>query len=226
MTQDIKREKHGVQVPKPSALAFRSKSEMVAEQLREQIERGEYVEGSVLRQRDIARSFGVSPTPVREALHRLEAEGLVVTELHRGVSVVQAAKVRLQEHFVIRASLESIAARFAAEQVTEEDLEEIRGLADQVAHCDPDDPALTDLNRRLHFRIYESARLPLLNTLITTLWRSLGGGPHVLRAHYESITQHAQIIDALERHDWAAAEELTKRHVLEGVQLVENVELL
>ena len=71
---------------------YSSKSDIVARGIRELIRSGDLMPGSVLRQRELADRFRVSPTPVREALRQLETEGLVTNELHRGATVARAAE--------------------------------------------------------------------------------------------------------------------------------------
>jgi DNA-binding GntR family transcriptional regulator len=193
---------------------YLSKSDIVAKGIRALIQEGELLPGTVLRQRDLAERFNVSPTPVREALRQLEAEGFVTTELHRGATVVRTEDARLRENFLIRANLESLAASLAAGKVTDEELEKISDIADKLAACQPDDPTRTDLNRRFHFAIYESARSPVLLSLLNLLWRSLDGGPRVARSPKESAAQHRELVEALRKHDSALAAEVTRGHIL------------
>jgi len=90
--------------------AYVSKTDMVAALIRELIITGELTTGEQLRQRDLAQRFGVSQTPVREALRRLESEGLVIGDNHRGFMVVEADEGSTEENFQIRAALESLGA--------------------------------------------------------------------------------------------------------------------
>ncbi len=85
-----------------------SKTDMVAALIREQIITGELAAGEQLRQRDLAQRFQVSQTPVREAMRRLESEGLVIGDTHRGFTVVEPDDGRIEENFQIRAALESL----------------------------------------------------------------------------------------------------------------------
>jgi DNA-binding GntR family transcriptional regulator len=193
---------------------YLSKSDIVAKGIRVLIQEGELSPGTVLRQRDLAERFNVSPTPVREALRQLEAEGFVTTELHRGATVVRTEDARIRENFLIRANLESLAASIAASKVTDDELEKIGAIADKLAACQPDDPARTDLNRRFHFAIYESARSPVLLSLLNLLWRSLDGGPRVTRPAKDSTAQHRELLGALRKHDSVLAAEVTRTHIL------------
>src|SRR5258708_18529089 len=102
-----------------------SKSDMVTDVLRELITDRQLSPGTPLRQRQLAEQFDVSYTPVREALRRLESEGLVVTDVHRGASVSQAESDELEENFRILAALESLAGSIALTKMTDEDMAEI-----------------------------------------------------------------------------------------------------
>jgi DNA-binding GntR family transcriptional regulator len=197
-------------------MEFQSKSDVVVAALRESIITGELAPGTPLRQRDLAERFGISPTPVREALRRLEAEGLVVTDLHRGASVIEASLGAWIENYEIRAALEAVAAKFAAPRITEAQLDLLREINEQLAACSDQDPAASELNRRFHFQIYEASGSPALLALLRLLWSSFPnlGGPLRGRSVAESAEQHAQILDALARGDAAACERLVHEHIL------------
>ena len=91
-----------------------SKTDLVAALIRELIITGELGPGEQLRQRDLAQRFGVSQTPVREAMRRLESEGLLICDTHRGFTVVPPDVGRVEENFQIRAAFESLGASLAA----------------------------------------------------------------------------------------------------------------
>ena len=94
-----------------------SKTDMVAALIRELLMTGELGPGEQLRQRDLAQRFGVSQTQVREAMRRLESEGLLSCDTHRGFTVVVADLGQVEENFRIRAALESLRASLAARKV-------------------------------------------------------------------------------------------------------------
>ena len=194
-----------------------SKSDMVTDLLRELITDGQLSPGAPLRQRDLAAQFDVSYTPVREALRRLESEGLVVTDVHRGATVARAESETLAENYRILAALESLAGTLAVSKITDEDLAEIDGLYLRVAACDPDDERLAELNRRFHFRIYECARSPMLLLLMRLLWRSFPRGPQAGRPHPESVRQHADLVAALRRRDEDVVAAVIRDHVLGSI---------
>jgi DNA-binding GntR family transcriptional regulator len=196
-------------------LNYRSKADLVALALKDMIRSGEAPPGSVLRQRDVAEKLGVSPTPVREALHRLEAEGFIVSEAHRAAMVVRSEDSRLYENALIRGALESLAGQLAAEKATPDDLAEIQQINEELAGTTNQDLAV-ELNRRFHFRIYEAAGSTVMLAQLNLLWLTLDGGPRVERPLSESVAQHRAIVEALRFGDGPAAADRIRRHILEA----------
>jgi DNA-binding GntR family transcriptional regulator len=192
-----------------------SKTDLVAALIRELIITGELAAGEQLRQRDLAQRFHVSQTPVREAMRRLESEGLVVGDAHRGFTVVEPDDGPVEENFQIRAALESLGASLAARKIDEPGLARLQALNDRMRALPEGDPRYADLNREFHFTtVYEYARSPLLLTLMRLLWASLQSGPQVLRSHAESARQHDAILGALRAGDAAAASARTYQHIM------------
>jgi DNA-binding GntR family transcriptional regulator len=182
------------------------------------ITRGEMLPGEPLRQRDIAARFNVSPTPVREALQRLESEGLVSSDLHRGSRVAGLDVAEQEEEsYRILAVLESLATGMAVEKMTDRDLEDVRSLERAFAQCPEGDPSAPDLNREFHFRIYECARSPLLLSLMRLLWLSFSPRRQLWRPHIESVLEHERLVDALAARDSERAEAIIREHVLGSI---------
>jgi DNA-binding GntR family transcriptional regulator len=200
--------------PVPPGPGYVSKTDMVAALIREQIITGELAAGEQLRQRDLAQRFQVSQTPVREAMRRLESEGLVIGDTHRGFTVVEPDDGRVDEHFQIRAALESLGASLAARKIDAAGLARLEELNDRMRAMTEDDPGYADLNREFHFTVYEYARSPLLLSLMRLLWASLHGGPKVTRTHAEPARQHGAIVAALRAGDPAAAAAGTYQHIM------------
>ena len=197
------------------AAGYLSKTDMVAALIRELIITGELTAGEQLRQRDLAQRFGVSQTPVREAMRRLESEGLVIGDTHRGFTVVAGDAGPVEENFQIRAALESLGASLAAGKIDAAGISRLQDLNRQMAALAEDDPRYPGLNREFHFTVYSSARSPLLMSLMRLLWAPLHGGPRVLRTHAESARQHDAIVDALRAGDAEAAAARTYQHIMD-----------
>lgn len=207
----------------PSAHQYLSKIDMVTDGLRSMIISGELRPGAQLRQRQLADHFGLSPTPVREAIRRLEAEGIVVYDPHCSASVVEVDFGPTLENFRIRAALESLAASLAAAKATAQDIEECEHILDLLRSCDPADAErYRRLNREFHFAIYAASRSPLLFSIIRRLWDAFGGagqlGPPLARGMGESMHQHEDLLEAIRSRDPARAEQCTRDHILTGVE--------
>jgi DNA-binding GntR family transcriptional regulator len=202
-----------------SVAMYTSKTDMVAATLRELILAGELRPGSPLRQRDLAERFGVSQTPVREALQRLESEGLVRGDLHKGATVTEADKGATEENYQIRAALESLGAELASSRIGSADLDRLEELNGELTGIPDGDPRYVELNRRFHHMIYEAAGSPLLLAIMRLLWQSMPHGPRVLRTHLDSTRQHSQIIEALRARDGERAAQITREHILGAAHL-------
>jgi DNA-binding GntR family transcriptional regulator len=194
--------------------AYISKTDLVVALIRELVITGELAAGEQLRQRELAHRFGVSQTPVREAMRRLESEGLLLCDTHRGFTVMTPDDGPVEENFQIRAALESLGASLAAAKMDAEGIARLEDLNARMRALAEDDPAYADLNREFHFSMYEYARSPLLLSLMRLLWASLHGGPKVSRTHAESARQHDEILAALRAGDAAAAARHTRDHIM------------
>jgi DNA-binding GntR family transcriptional regulator len=199
------------------APGYVSKTDLVAALIRELIITGELAAGQQLRQRDLAQRFRVSQTPVREAMRRLESEGLVIGDTHRGFTVVEPDDGPVEENFQIRAALESLGASLAAHKIDAEGIARLQALNDRMRALADDDARFAGLNREFHFAVYEYAGSPLLFTLMRLLWASLHGGPQVSRSHAESAGQHDAIVAALKAGDAADASARTYEHIMSAV---------
>lgn len=197
-------------------MKYLAKSDVVTAALRELLITGEIAPGTELRQRELADRFDVSPTPIREALKRLESEGLVLYDVHRGARVIDTDLTAGTENFIIRASLEGLATALAARRITEAELLELGTVNEQLAAHGIRDAHADELNRRFHFMLFEIAGSPLLQSLLRLLWHSFQRASFINRPLELSVAQHREILDALRRRDSAAAETLTRAHVLHG----------
>lgn len=198
----------------PRLPQYASKADIVCALLRERIIGGELKPGEALKQRSLAIMFGVSQTPVREALMRLESEGLVRIDPHRGATVTSSERGAEQDNAQIRAALEALGVAMAARQVTEQQLDRLRALNAVMEGMADDDPGYPAANRAFHFQVYELAQSPVLLSLMRLLWKSILLGPMTARPHRESWRQHEELIDALAEHDEERAAAVMRRHIL------------
>jgi DNA-binding GntR family transcriptional regulator len=201
---------------------YLSKSDFIAGLLRELIVSGELKPGAQLRQRNLAERFGVSVTPVREALRWLESEGLVRYDAHKGSTVVKVEAGVTREKYQIRAVLEGLAAFLAAPRVSDEDIKELESYNRRLADENLRPGEVNDINRTLHFRVYEMADSPLLLALMRLLWQSFPQGPQVARPRDESVAEHRQLIEALRDRDANRAQAITQQHILGAIRYLES----
>ena len=186
--------------------------------LREAIAIGRYQPGQPLRQETLARDFGVSVPPVREALKTLETEGQVVYVPRRGYSVSRLSRAELRETYQIRDLLETEAITRAVGSLTRDDLARMRAAVRDMDRADrtSDVAALTAANRRFHFTVFDAASMPRMADMIRMLW---DGTDHyrsryfATPAHRDRVrAEHAEIIRAVARGDAGTAAELSRQH--------------
>ena len=182
-----------------------------------------------LDEKRLAAELGVSRTPVREALARLEHEGLVRIMPRRGVYIVRKSKAEIIEMIKIWAALESMAARLVCEQATDDEIASLRALFSNFEDTDEVRFHLNEYsvaNLRFHQRIIELSHAQLLTSMAESLLahvrairtRSLGEDDRAER----SIVDHMHIIEALEARDAELAERLVRAHALDLADHVER----
>lgn len=196
---------------------YRSKTDLVSDAVRAMIQNGEFEPGTVLRQREVANLLGVSPTPVREALRRLEAEGYVANEPHRGTVVMWPERSEFYEVAVLRGMLEGRGAELAAKRVTTSDLDELRELNQRLVESHGARETLT-VDREFHIRICEMSGTSVLLNQLNLIWRALGNGAHMRIEPKKWARQHQVIIDALAAGDCSEAKAATYSHALQSIE--------
>lgn len=191
-------------------------SERALSVLREAILGGDLAAGSHLGEVEIAERLGLSRTPVREALGRLAAEGLVEVLPHRGARVVSFSRADLDGIFDVRLSLEPQSTARAVAHATDADLDALDALATAMLDAGAPGPAqdldaLVGLNRDFHARLLELAHAPALSAALANVVHI----PVVTRTFHaydaaslaRSLAHHAEIVAALRAGDadWASS---------------------
>lgn len=193
--------------------------------VRDGILRGSYRAGSRLTEQELALAAGVSRTPVREALRRLESEGLVLVAPNHGAVVAAFETKDAEEIFELRAVLEPVSARRAALRASAQQVAELRSLAEKQAaesrrrgrgHL----LRIGDLNDRFHRLLQQAAASPRLEKALAGLIE----GPMILRTFGQyspaelqrSADQHLELVQALEARDPVWAEGVMHAHILAG----------
>jgi DNA-binding GntR family transcriptional regulator len=173
-----------------------------------------------LDERQLAQDFGVSRTPVREAMAQLEREGFVRSVPRRGVYVVRKTKIEVIELITAWAALESMAARLITEKATEEQIASLRKMFATFeggalrAHLDEYSEANIEFHQSIIRLSGNSVLISLAENLFTHM-RMIRRKTIVEKDRVEkSIRDHMNIIEALEARDTARAEELVRNHAL------------
>jgi len=132
---------------------------------------GKIKAGEWLRQDDLAARFGVSSTPVREALRILEAQGLVIHEPHRGVRVADI-RGTAEQFYKLRAALESAAVELAVPRMTAEIMKRLWEAVEAMETADAanDKEAIQEAHHRFHLELYSAADFPMLFDMIQVVW--------------------------------------------------------
>ncbi len=182
----------------------------------EAIDVGIYRPGDRLVESELAERFGVSRTPIREALQRLETQSLLVRD-GRSLIVASLDHNQLAELYVVRAELEGLAARLAAQHATEE---EVRVLRDMVAEDGArlnDPAALSRSNRRFHKQLHLASHNRYLVQQLDLVHRSmalLASTSLAVEGRGETaLAEHEAIVEAVARRDGDAACAALKAHI-------------
>ena len=183
---------------------------------------------SVIDERSLQEELGLGRTPIREALHRLAAEGLVFIAPRRGMFVAEISITDLAKLFEVRMVLEGFCARLAAQRITGDHLaqmEEVIQELEQVA--DDDGKALMEIDERFHTLLYQAAdnkflteTLDRLHALSFRLWHLALDRLGDVRGAME---QHIAITEALKAGDGARAEALLRQHIADFQQRIRAV---
>lgn len=183
------------------------------------IESGDLLPGERLQETRLAKQFGLSRTPIREALHRLETLGLVEPGPQRGLMIAQISYERLRQLFAVREGLEKLAIELAVTSASAEEIELLQDMIN-VEQKISDSKMLHDHNRLFHRQIYRATHNPYLNEMLDNLRIHLSllrGTTYELPERVEEARrEHQQIVDALARRDRDAAQEAACQHIRNG----------
>ncbi|MBM3449961.1 MAG: GntR family transcriptional regulator [Armatimonadetes bacterium] len=197
----------GERAPAPPAAAgaaFKSVNQYVTDHLREELFSGQLREGQFLRQQVLAQRFGVSEVVVREALRRLEGEGLVETRPRKGARATFLSVEELHELYELRILLEDLLTRHAVTQATAADLREATMFHDRMKR-EPDTIAWLALNRGFHDALYgpsgKTKLMKFADYLRASMERYLRMSLTVLNGSGIAHREHAAILAAYRRKD-------------------------
>jgi len=198
--------------------------EDVADRLREQIFSKQLASGSWLDEQSLADQFGISRTPMREAIKVLASEGLVTIKMRRGAYVTEVARTDLEQIFTILSLLEGQAAKETATKATEAELNMLDHLHHRLekAAADRDIEQFFEINVKFHELIQEIAGNRWMNGVIADLRK-------VLKLHRKdsltstgrlqnSLVEHREILRSILKRDEVAAELAMRKHLARGLE--------
>lgn len=199
--------------------------------LRDEILDLELPPGSPIDEVQLSERFGMSRTPIREALVRLAGEGLIDTLPNRSTMVSQIDFLNMHNYFDALVLMYRVTTQLAAKYHRPEDLEAVRALqADFAAAVEAQDAlAMISTNAALHLAIAEAGRNPYFTSLFSRL---LNEGRRILRLYYQSyndrlprrfVEEHDEIIDAVAARDIELAERLAREHAEQIVAQIQKL---
>ena len=203
--------------------------EEVVDRLRKMIFQGELAGGTRVPEKELCAKFGISRTPLREALKVLAADGLITLLPNRGAWITQLTPADVDELFPIMATLEALSGELACRRASDAEIAEVKALHYEMAmhYARGDQPNYFRLNQKIHETIMEIAANPTL----LQVYRSLA--ERIRRARYlantsinrwdEAMKEHEAILAALEARDSALLTDLLKAHLLNKQEAVKKV---
>jgi DNA-binding GntR family transcriptional regulator len=171
-----------------------------------------------LDERDLSARFGISRTPLREALAQLDQEGLVKVVARRGIFIVRKTKAEILDMITTWAALESMSARLAAERATPEDIAELHQLTDPYTDVDRHMGEYSDANIRFHQAIIRTGGNELIKHITDGLFmhvRAIRNRTIIEKDRAKrSVADHKKIVAAIEEGNADLAEKLVREHTL------------
>ena len=199
----------------------------VFQKIRGDILSGKYKENDELRENTLGKELGVSRTPVREALRQLELEGLVTIIPNRGAYVTGISHKDIWDIYMIRSMLEGLCARWAAEHITDEQLDELEEAIllsefQMKKESGFSIEQVAALDGRFHAVLYEASGSRILSHVLTDFHNYVQTARESSivsedRAR-KSIREHKQILRAIKERDAEMAEQLANEHILHVMQ--------
>ena len=196
--------------------------EEVAEQLRQRIFRRELEPGSWIDELKIAEDFGISRTPLREALKVLAAEGLVTMKVRRGAYVTEMSEKDLRDVYHLLSLLESDAAGVVAERATPEQQQTLRDLHAELESAAGNREAFFSVNERFHMALLDMADNRWRSQMVADLRKVMKLNRHnslFKQGRIEdSLSEHRAILDAMLSRDAEGTRRAMQAHFAQGLQ--------
>ena len=204
------------------SLAPRALYEEVAELLRQRIFRRELEPGSWIDEVKLSQEYGISRTPLREALKVLAAEGLVTMKMRRGAYVTEVSERDLAEVYHLLSLLESDAAGVVAQKASDAELNELKALHAELEAATRNRDKFFAVNERFHMRLLEIAGNRWRNQMVADLRKVMKLNRHnsLLKSGrlQESLAEHRAVMEAIEKRNAAAAMKRMQEHFRNGLE--------
>lgn len=208
--------------PQRAPILHRKKADYAYEQLRENILDGRYPPGQRMILAELSMELGLSHMPIREALLRLESEGLLVSEPHKGMRVTELSVEDARQLFEVRSTLEGLAVFKAAKADDPDLVADLTAINDSFEEaCRTEDfGAMGAANSLFHQRILQAADNQQLSRLLNDIWLNSSSyrmGYRLISGHAEeTIEEHRQVIQALRNRNPIAARAILQHHIERG----------
>ena len=210
-------------------MMYKSKVDIVYEQLLSWIIQGKYKQGDRLVISHIARTLNISEIPVREAIRRLESEGYLKIYAIAGSVIDCFDKNTLTSIFQIKSVLEGYASRLSIDYITEDTVRDLEKINDSMRNLSEDHgDELSDLNMQFHLKMYECIPNHELYTMIVSLWNKWRITRTVFKVSSvnrdESVREHERIIELLQQKEYDELELYVRNHKLRaGMNLINSI---
>lgn len=197
--------------------------------IREDILAGKYMPDDELKEKALADDLGVSRTPVREALRQLELEGLVTIIPNKGAIVVGISGKDIQDIYEIRSHLEGLCAKWAANSITADELDELEeNIYLSEFHVKKEHfEQVVELDSRFHEILYKSSNSKMLDNLLSDFHHYVERVRRITLSNparaKNAIEEHKKIVEALRNRDSDKAETLANQHVMNTIQNMDHL---
>ena len=207
-------------------------SDQVFNELKEAIIKGDLAQGSKITEDEIAKKYGISRGPLREAIRRLEGLRLLVRKPHAGTRVVTLTHSMMEEIYTVREALEGMSARLAATRMSDDEVAELRQLLENHESTIDQSQGKEYFQREgdldFHFRIAQASNNQwLMDLLSSELYQLLRMCRHRSSLTPErplrALQEHKQIAEAIAQRDPELAELLMRRHISGAWNIVKNI---
>lgn len=200
--------------------------DVVFNTLRQAILRGELKPGERLMEIQLANKLGVSRTPIREAIRKLELEGLVLMIPRKGAEVAEITEKSLRDVLEVRRALEELAVELVCEKITDEQIQDLKGAAEdfKASLKEGDITRIAEADVKFHDVIYMATDnqklIQLLNNLREQMYRYRIEYLKKKECYPQLLEEHETIIQAIEEHDKKKATDITVQHINNQVDTV------